>query len=303
MNRTIPFLPLPYPVARPLLRALFPVSDLMEKFFPALEGELEESENALDPKEYVSGVLLSSLFYFLCAGAILGIYALRHDMLGSPLIRLGIPAVSFSFAAAIFAYSMVYPRWKADRRRIELDRDLLFAARHLMVQTSAGVPLFDSMVSVSAPPSDSAQGYGALGAEFGRVIKDVRAGHDFGAALDRSAERSRSPFYRRMMWQLSNAYKSGAPVGLVLLQIVEFLSAEQQIAIRNYGSQLNTMAMFYMMVCILAPTMGMVFLSLAGMFTAVALNDLSFLVILVLLIVLQVVFIGLIKSRRPTVSL
>ena len=80
-------------------------------------------------------------------------------------------------------------------------------------------------------------------------------------------------------------------------------SEEQRIMIRDYGSQLNPLALFYMMVCIIAPTMGLIFLMVASTFVQLDLSDLSFVAITLVLVLMQVMFIGLIKSRRPRVAI
>jgi hypothetical protein len=48
--------------------------------------------------------------------------------------------------------------------------------------------------------------------------------------------------------------------------------------------------------------MGLVVLAILSSISAIPINDVTFIVILVCLIFVQVIFIGLIKSRRPKVA-
>jgi flagellar protein FlaJ len=210
---------------------------------------------------------------------------------------------SFAISIGIFAYILLVPSWMASKRRGEIEENLLFAARHMMVQSSAGVPLFDSMVSISEDYRDARFNYGAISAEFRKIVKETRGGRDLTSALEEAASHTPSPYFKRMLWQLANANKTGANVSAVLRDIVEFLSNEQRIIIREFGSQLNPLAMFYMLSCIIAPTMGIIFLTVFASIAAIPINEMTFIAVLVFLVFLQITFIGLIKSRRSKVSL
>jgi flagellar protein FlaJ len=198
---------------------------------------------------------------------------------------------------------MVHPRLAIYHATRSIERNLLYATRHLMIQTSAGVPLFDSIVSISEQYGDSRLDYGAISTEFQKIIKEVRGGKELTQALEDSASRVPSNYYRRLLWQLANASKAGANVGFVLRQMMEYLSDEQRVMIRDYGSQLSPLAIFYMLAAIIAPTMGMIFLVIITTLVNIKVDATILGSVLVLVLVVQMVFIGIIKSKRPLVSL
>ncbi len=303
MIDTIPLMPFPYKPVRNLVRGFHPLSSIFVKFFPSLDLELEETGSKLNSKEYISGALLTFTFYFFVIGSIFAIYAYRNHLLGDLKIRLMIFFISLIISLAIFSYILIFPKWVSSKKKLETERNLLFAMRHLMIQTSAGVPFFDSLASISEEYEDPNLNYGTISREFKKIVKEVRGGKELTQALEESAAASSSHYYRRAMWQLSNANKAGANIGFVLKDVVEFLSNEQRIAIRNYGSQLNPLALFYMLMCIIAPTMGLIFLTIISTLADVPVNEITLSVILILMVVVQIIFIGLIKSRRPTVAL
>lgn len=303
MIDSIPLMPLPYKPLKPLIRGFYPIASRLIKFFPTLNLELDEINSKLNGKEYLSGALLTFTAYTILIGFILVAWSYRLDLLSELYNRVLIITATFLISFFIFFYILLIPRWLRNKQKGELERHLLFATRHLMIQTTAGVPLFDALVSVSEEYEDENLDYGEISREFKRIVKEVRGGNELTFALEESAKRNASPYYRRIIWQLANSNKAGANVGSVLKNMVEFLSNEQRILIRQYGSQLNPLALFYMFTCVIAPTMGVVLLMIASTFVDLAINELLFIVIWISLLVFQIIFIGLIKSRRPKVAL
>jgi pilus assembly protein TadC len=135
------------------------------------------------------------------------------------------------------------------------------------------------------------------------VAKQVRGGADLSAALEQSASSSASPYYRRIAWQIANANRAGAEISTVLKDIVDYLSEEQKIMIRNYGSQLSPLSLFYMLSCIIMPTMGLIFLAISSTITNIPVSEATLLPIFAFIVLAQIMFIGLIKSRRPAVAI
>ncbi|VVB65880.1 Type II secretion system (T2SS), protein F [Candidatus Gugararchaeum adminiculabundum] len=305
----IPFLPVSVKRARKIGHGFYPIAALLEGMFPGLDLDLEQSENELRPKEYIGCALLVFTIYFALIG-IVGIgMALRLGWEMELKQRLLILFGAFSIAFIIFGYIMLYPKWRGSKKKLETEKNLLFAMRHLMIQTTAGVPLFDSMISVSEESATGARGegvktgYGEISREFRRVVAEVRGGKELSAALEQSAERNPSQYYRRAMTQLSNANRAGVKITTVLAELVDFLATDQMIKVREYGSQLNTLALFYMFACIIAPTMGTIFLAVASTLTPMQMGEPIFIGILMGIVTAQIMFLGLIKSRRPSVAL
>ncbi len=303
MIKSILFMPFPFHIAKPIIKGFYPIVQILLKFFPGLENELEEAESQINAKDYLGGALFTFCVYFLFFIVILGSWATRTNQLDKVSIRFAILAFTSILSFSIFFYILLVPRWIVSRKKAELERNLLFATRHLMIQTNAGVPLFDAMVSISEEYGNSNLDYGEVSKEFKKIIKEVKSGKDLAKAFEESATRNPSQYYRRIIWQLSNAHLSGANMGTVLKDMVGFLSDEQRIMIRNYGSQLNPLSLFYMLTCIIAPTMGVIFLMISSTFVDVPVNEMTFGTIILFLVIMQMMFIGLIKSRRPTVAL
>lgn len=298
----VPFLPVSYRTLERLMRPLDQFSNYLTALFPLLEYDLERIESEVTAKQYAIGTLASSLFLFLLIN--LGVDALLLNLRPELFTErnVWITAVfSAVFALSYFAYSIFYPRWKAQQRSALIERDLLFAIRHLTVQTNAGVPLFAAMVSVSE--EKGGLGYGMVSREFRRIVKEVEGGADLSEALDNSAARTPSKYYERIMWQLANSSRAGVPVNETLSQLLDYLSDEQRIALRNYGAALSPLALLYLLTTIVGPTLGVIFLMVMSTIVAIPVTEALFIALLLLIAVMQIFFLGLIRSRRPTISL
>src|SRR3989344_865837 len=293
MQMKVPLLLMPVRPARVLAHNFYGVASRMEKGMKYLSTSLMKLDSDLSATEYIGLAMLDAFSYFLFAEVLIYLVMYRTG-LGNPL--LWALAGATTVGVLVFMFCLAYPRWLCNKKVAQMDRDLLFAARHLRIQTTAGVPLFESLVSAS-------HGYGVVSDEFKKVVTAVQAGANLADALEDSAVKNPSYYYSRILWQMSNAVKAGTDIGPVLSDIVEFLSEEQRIEVRNYGAQLNSIAIMYLMVCIIVPTISLIFLMVISSFVDVPITDTIFYGILGALIFVQYMFIGLIESRRPAVSI
>ena len=293
MNIKIPLLFMPQKKALALSHPLYKFSAKMNGKYKFLEKDLYKLDSEVAATAYLAAVLLNSLLYFLMVGLISFVAFTRGKSPDAALWSLALAA--FAFAAVLF-FSMAYPRWLVRKKVASIDKNLLFAARHLRIQTTAGTPLFDSIVSAS-------HGYGEISVEFEKIVANVQVGTSLADALEDSAVRNPSYYYNRILWQMSNAVKAGTDIGPVLSEIVEFLADEQRIEMRNYGAQLNTLAIMYLMACIIVPTISLIFLMVISSFVDVPITNTVLLFILAGLVFVQYIFIGVIESRRPNVAI
>ena len=95
--------------------------------------------------------------------------------------------------------------------------------------------------------------------------------------------------------------KSGATLDNVIEEIISLLSEEQILQIQKYGSQLNPLAMFYMLVAVIAPSLGMTFLIILSSFINLPeiMTKIIFWSVFVSVMFFQLMFMGIIKSKRP----
>ena len=188
----------------------------------------------------------------------------------------------------------MYPRLSVTRKVHKVEAYLPFGLHHLLIEVRSGVPLYNALVSIAQSK------YGKLSEEFKRAVNEINTGKSEIAALEMLAKENPSLYFRRVIWQMVNALKSGADIGQTIKQIVDNLSEEQRISIKKYGAQLNPLALMYMIFCVIFPTLGITFILVISSFIGIGFDVQYMLIgILVFLLMFQFMLIGLIKSRRP----
>ena len=282
------------------------------RMFPKISVNLKQSEISsrynVNAREYMSICLFVSLFTFLSIS--IGISALmimggsRNQLVGGS-INIGNasistntiigPAIGLIVALFLFIQIISYPKVIVNRRVKDIDRNLLFVLRTILVQIRSGVPIFDTFVSIAT--SD----YGEISNEFRMVIEKVRAGKPVIESLEELAVRNPSMYFRRALWQLVNALKSGSNVGDNLENVINALSKEQLVEIRRYQSVLNPLAMMYMMIAVIVPSLGITVMIILSTFPGMEAigSESVFWALLGGVSFMQFMFMSVIKSKRP----
>ena len=190
---------------------------------------------------------------------------------------------------------MIYPSVVVGRRIKDIERNLLPVLQSIFVQTNSGVVLFEVLVNVSN--SD----YGEISREFKRVVKEINAGKPQIKALEDLASRNPSLFFRRAIWQLINGMKGGADISAIIEETNRSLSEEQVIQIQAYGGKLAPLAMFYMLIGVIIPSLSITFIILFLTFVNISEEGSKtiFYGFYVMIVFAQIMFIGLISMRRP----
>ena len=292
--RAIPFVPFPIRTALKASRSFVNIGSWIEKFSPGFEISLKQSEIDLRAKEYFAISLFSFFFWFAIVFSLMIVIGKFFAIGNLFLFSLGI---SSAISALALAYILMYPRLIITKRVIQVDKNLLYGLRYLTVQVKSGVPLFDSLVSLSR------QNYGQLSEEFGNCVKKVSTGIPVTQALEELVLKNPSLHFRRALWQLINSMRTGTDLGSSLESMLNNVSSEQGVAMRRYGSQLSPLAMMYMMLAVIIPSLGITFLIILSSFSGLPITQTIFWMILAVLIVFQFAFIGLIKSRRPPIEI
>lgn len=287
----IPFIPFPLKSAIRTSRIFMGAGNLISKSVPGLKLNLFQAEIDIHPRDYCSLAVFTSFFYFVLLTGIISLLTLV-----SSAISLGIALlVGITFSVFVLMYLLNYPKLIANRRMKTLEKDLLNALHHILIEIKSGVPLFNTLVGVS-------EGYGEVSDEFKKVVKEINAGISEMQALDNASRRNPSLYFRRSIWQIVNALKAGSDIASSLSAIVEILTREQIIAIRRYGQELNPYTMIYMLAAVILPSLGITFLIIISSFSGLTVPKLIFPLILVFLAFFQFFYTGIIKTKRPVME-
>ncbi len=281
--------------ARLVVKPFYGLGNRLSKFFPSLTVRLNQSDIDISPREYLAIAFFALWFWTTIIFVLLLSFSLFITLPVNFVYVLTIAPLVIGFLA--FFYIVQYPMLIISRKVRDLDRYLLFALRHMQVQVKSGISLFDGLVSISNGD------YGLISDEFRQCVKKISTGLSETNALEELIFKNPSMYFRRVIWQITNAVRTGADLAGTLDAIVDNLTNEQKVAIRRYGSQLNPLSMMYMMLAVILPSLGITFLVILSTFSGFAVSEIIFWFILTILIVFQFSFVGLVKSRRPTIEL
>ena len=249
--------------------------------------------------EFVQRMLITAL---MLAGLIgVAVFILLNKILVGDLSLYEALVLAILFGILTFYTSLNaflnFPTQKSKTSARLIERDILFAARDLIISLRSGMPLFNAMASVST-------GYGQASRQFAKIIERVQLGTPLEQAIDEQIEETGSLSFKRIMLQASVSIKAGADVIAALQSIIDQLSQERVIALRRYGQRLNALAMFYMLFGVILPSMGIAVATILTTFIAFFTIDstvLAFVVVFILF--LQIIFLKLITSSRPAFSM
>ena len=237
----------------------------------------------------LQGAILTFIVFFILSSTIFVITKVERAI---------IFAIAIAFLAGLFIFfsRIVYPRVYVTRKQRDIERHLISALQDIHVQLQSGVPLFRIMVNISS--SD----YGALSDEFKKAVRRINAGYPQIQVLEELGEANPSVFFRRTLWQISNGMRAGSDISIVIRESIHALSQEQLIQIQNYGNKLNPMIMFYMLISVILPALSITFLTIISSLVQLSqsISTLLFIGLLVGVIIIQTMFLGVIKSIRPS---
>ncbi len=288
----IPYSFLPVRITKKLSHAFFNLANSLSKSFPFLSQNLVRADFDTDNREYMAMCITSSLIFFVISSLFLMLF-LKPFNVAKPFL-IG-PLIGIIFSCFVFFQQIAYPGMIAHRKVKDVEKNLMPALQSTLVQIESGVPLFNVLVNISK------SNYGKVSDEFSRVIKEINSGKPQLDALSDSAARNPSMFYRRAIWQIVNGMKSGATISNVMRESINSLSEEQIVQIQNYGSQLNPLAMFYMLIAVIVPALSITLIIVLSSFISASSSTVKVLFwgVYSAITFFQIIFMGLIKSRRP----
>lgn len=254
--------------------------------FDNLELKLQQARVTDNPEYYVKRTVMVAAF-----AAIALVFISFTFSKSWQVVLLG-PV----FFLVFFVYFFRFVDYRIEKMNKEISKEIVFAVQFLIIELESGVPLFNTFENI-------ARSYPWVGLYFQEIVEKVKLGTALEDAINETTELTASQDLRRILWQILNSLRTGSNVGRSLRSALEQIIEEQQIAVKEYGRKLNPLAMFYMMIAIIAPSLGVTMLVIMASFIGLEL-DLLLLVVLALFIgFIQFMFMAIIRSSRPAVDI
>jgi len=271
------------------------VTTLAEVFapqFPDLKKKLMLANMTQTPIECLEKAVTSAIYLSLAFVILTGVVFLAMN---PPTSLLWLIPLAIVYYLILFYYMMFYPDAAVARRQKELDYEVVFAGRQIVIAIKSGMPLFDAIVSATS-------GYGEVSKEMSKISDKVVLGIPITQAMREEAQSNPSKYFVRVLMQIANSLSSGADVGSALEVVLEQISKEQMIALKEYSQKLTPIVMFFMVFGIIVPSLGVVlatvvFAAISG--GALGLTSAILIPVFFMIAIIQFLFLGMVESSRP----
>ena len=231
---------------------------------------------------FVYALLFTYLFFFI----------LKKAKLPLPLLAPIFVILYF----LLFEYSLLNIKAKIRKREREIDMEVLFVGRYLLVKLYSGRPLLNALIETSSSR-------GIASKYIKEIVDDIGTGSTIEDALSNAMIYSPSDKLRKILFHINNALQLGIDVTKPLESVLQEITKEEQLEINKCGKKLNMMVIFYMLAAIILPSLGTAMFIVISSFLNFAIDLKGLLVFIFFIVVLQFVFITLFKSIRPMVNL
>ena len=258
---------------------------------PNLKFKLKQAGMDLRPEEFIKRTFLSAFYMTFGLFFSLTLILIKFGAFTKFLLILIIPVFGF-----LMFYLLKIPDARIIGKEKEISKEIVFAGRFLIIELQSGVPLYNALHNL-------AKNYKATGAYVNEIIDKVDLGTSLEDAMNEAVELVPSDDFRKMLWQIINSLRTGSDVSKSLVSTVDQVAKRQQIQINEYSKKLNPLAMFYMMIAVIAPSLGITMLIILSSFIQFTMSLTILLLLAFLLGFVQFMFLAIIKFSRPPIDL
>jgi len=270
------------------------VSSLILRKFPSIKLNLRIAHDKNTPEKFVKRSLrLAVLISFVLVVMTFFLTAKNSSLEKLLITMLFVGVISFVF---IFVFILQTPKSAIRKRQREIDKEVLFAGRYLLVKIESGTPLVNTL-------EDASKGYGVSAKYFKEIIHDIDTGVPLETALENARMYSPSDKFKRILFQIVTVLKTGSEITSVLRGTLHAIAAEQVIEIKRYAKKLNSIMLFYMIIGTVLPSLGLTMLLIISGFINLPLGNTVLYSILFFIAVIQGAFIIMVRAARPLVDL
>jgi len=258
------------------------------KFFPELKVNLKKSRMKQNASTYLKRtLLLTLLIVVVCLGFFISFVNMK---LGTIIILF---IVSYFI---VFVYVMKMPIVYAKRKERDINQNLLFLTRYLLIKVESGVPLYNALESASKK-------FKYTGKVIQEIIREINLGTPMESAIESAIDYCASENFSRLLWEILNALKTGVDISTALKATITDLTKQHSVEIERYSKKLNSLTMFYMLIAIVLPSLGTTMFVIITGFMNLEINLNFLMIIAFFLVVIQFMFMSLFRSIRPMVEL
>ena len=270
------------------------ITKLVLTYYPSVTTSLRMAHIKKSPETFVKNAVRLALY------AALGVSAFSFFIFSKSMGPLSIFPIVGVFLVAWPAFTFFFlqsPRSKITKREKEIEKEILFAGRYLLVKLESGYSLITTL-------EDASKTSGNASKFFKEIINDLDSGTPLEVSLENAINYNSSKKLKKILWSIRSTVKTGTDPTSFLRQILKVVSEEQALEIQKYGKKLNAIALFYLIVGCVMPSLGVTLGVIVSSFIGLGeIKPIFLYSILVFLTIVQAIFLVIVRSIRPTVGL
>jgi len=250
------------------------MGDKTDRFLPMfkdLDENLQISGLRINFKAYVSSTILVSLLITLSVAVALPVllFFVYRVPLGSALL-FGFGGALFTWALSIVGFYL-YPVYRADKHKRELEDELPFTTGYMAILASAGVSpekIFLSISNLNVPLAASA--------EAKEVVKNINLfGLDVISALEKVSSRTPSEKFRDAIEGIISTIHTGGNLGAFLREKFKTAMKLRQLGLKKYSDSLSVLSEIYVALLLTGPLLLVIMVSVMSVMGGGGLGILS----------------------------
>jgi len=249
-------------------------------------------------EQFVGRALRGATIFAVCA-FLLGFMLLDkvrgRELLVQNLLLISLASLGGFLGSFLFLMNTLEVYIKRQERL--LNRDVLFIGRYLLIKLQSGVPFYQALI-------DASHGNFGIASKYMReIVDDIELGTPIEQALSTAADMSPSNEFRQILWQVNTALRSGVDVTTTLRSILTEISGMQILEVERYGKKLSSLSLFYMLLAIIVPSLGLTLFVSFSSFLGLKLAFIHLVGVVFVMMFVQFMFMSLFRSIRPQINL
>jgi flagellar protein FlaJ len=259
---------------KPLSVAYQLMGDKTGRFMPLfkdLDQNLQKSGLKVNFKAYVSLTILTS--FLLAVSVAVALPALLFFVFNMALesaLLFGFGGTLFTWALSVFGFYL-YPVYRADKHKRELDDELPFTTGYMAILANAGVApekIFHSLSTLNVPLAAST--------EAKEVVKNINLfGLDVISALEKTSSRTPSEKFRDAIEGIISTIHTGGNLGAFLRQKFKTAMKLKRLSLKKYSDNLSVLSEIYVALLLTGPLLLVIMVSVMSVLGGGGLGILS----------------------------
>jgi len=239
--------------------------------FRDLDLNLQRAGLKINFKAYVSLTIFATILISLAA--LISVPCLLAFVFSIPFfsaVLFGVGGSLFAVAFSIIGFYL-YPIYRADKLKRELEDELTFTTGYMAILASAGVSpekIFYSISNLSVPLTVSE--------EAKNIVRDVNLfGLDVISALEKTSRRTPSERFREMLEGFISTIHSGGNLAAYLREKSRQYMKLKRISLSKFSDTLSILSEFYVALLVTGPLLLVIMLAVMAMLGGGSLGILS----------------------------